>query len=140
LSVTPIPIAVDLRKRIKERLEAAQANGDIASAVVIRLADQEIQVRTDLLSKGFAKREEAQKELDKIRPDHKIRGLDGSVATEGFTDATYKKKEKAVQDLAKIDKALDKAVKEGDYEGLKKLGGDGKGGKPEEASTEDKAE
>lgn len=81
--------------------------------------EEELAERTSTLRKGFAKSREAKKELQKMNPDMKTRDLQGKVVEQWSNDA-WVKKQKAVEALTKLEKALNAALG-GKYEDLKKL-------------------
>jgi hypothetical protein len=104
----------------KEVESALATSAEVARA---RLKDfyveEELQERTTLLKKGFAKSRESKKELQKMKPDMKSRDLQGKLV-EAWSNEAWDKKQKAVEALTKLDKALTAAL-EGKYEDLKKL-------------------
>lgn len=97
---------------------------DAATVARGRLKDlyveEELQERTSTLKKGFTKVREAKKELQKMKPDQKSRDLQGKVVEQWSNDA-WDKKQKAVEALTKLEKALNAALEGKGYEDLKKL-------------------
>lgn len=104
--------------------EVESALSDAATVARSRLKDlyveEEIQERTQTLKKGFTKAREAKKELQKMKPDMKSRDLQGKVV-EQWSNEAWDKKQKAVEALTKLEKALNAALEGKGYEDLKKL-------------------
>lgn len=104
--------------------DVESALSDSAQVVRTRLKDfyveEELQERTNLVKKGFAKARESKKELQKMKPDMKSRDLQGKVVEQWSNDA-WDKKQKAVEALTKLEKALTAALEGKGYEDLKKL-------------------
>ena len=113
------PIAVELRKEVKAKVEQAHQNNEIRERVVNHLTEVEVDRRATLLQSALDKRDELYKELNKVKPDQVQCNADGQVVNEFFTKAQSKKRKDATDKLNKIDKAINKAVTEADYEGLK---------------------
>lgn len=55
------------------------------------------------------------KDLNKLRPDHKILDVDDKIIQEGYTTNRSEERKKLIQKLETGQKAYDKAIKEGDY-------------------------
>lgn len=106
--------------------DVESALSDCAQVARARLKDlyveEEIQERTGLLKKGFTKVRESKKELQKMKPDMKTRDLQGKVVEQWSNDA-WDKKQKAVEALTKLEKALTAALDGKGHEDLKKLTG-----------------
>lgn len=102
-------------------VESALSNS--AEVVRSRLKDlyveRELQERTSLLEKGLNKVREARNELKKMKPDMKHRDSQGQLV-ENWSNDAWDKKQKAVEALTKLEKAVDSALS-GKYEDLKKL-------------------
>jgi glucuronate isomerase len=120
---TSLPVAESLRSDIKTGVDKAQSEGAIRSRVVAKLTEEAVKERVEVLAKALAKREEKAKEIGNVRADHKLRDSGGKVITEAFTDAQFKKREKLNKELSKMDKVLNQAINEGNYEGARKLAG-----------------
>lgn len=116
------PEAIKLQDDIKESIKGKQENGEIRTRVVDALVEEEVVIRADLLTKALAKRKAQQKELDKIKPDHCTFNEDGSpFSTSSWSKAKLGERAKALKSLNKIDKAINAAVNNADYEGVKKF-------------------
>lgn len=122
-SSAPLPQAAALKVDIKTAIDSAQRDGSIRVRVINKLVETEISSRVDVLSKALAKREDKQKEIDGLKADHKLRDVTGKIVSEAFTDTQFKKREKLQKELAKMDKVINQAINEGNYEGAKKLAG-----------------
>ena len=136
--MSDVPAAVAIRIDVKGKVEEAQKAGTIRGRVVDQLVEEEISKRADLLAKVFAVREQTNRDLDKIRPDQVSYNDKGEKVSEFFSKAKFEERKKATERLGKIDKALDKALNEANYEELKKWasGGGDKGDKEEASSSE----
>lgn len=115
------PEAIKLQNDIKESIKGKQEKGEIRTRVVDALVEEEVTVRADLLTKVLAKRKAQQKELDKIKPDHCTFHGDGTAADLLWSKAKLKEKQEAEKKLNKIDKAINAAINDADYEGVKKF-------------------
>lgn len=115
------PEAVRLQDDIKNSIKDKQENGEIRARVVDTLVEEEIGIRADLLAKALAKRKAQQKELDKIKPDECNFNEDGSPANQHWSKAKLGERNKATKTLSKIDKAINAAINNADYEGVKKI-------------------
>lgn len=135
--MSDVPAAVAIRIDVKGKVEQAHTAGTIRSRVVDQLVEEEIGRRADLLAKVFAVREQTARDLDKLRPDQVFYNDKGEKVNETFSKAKFEERKKATEKLGKIDKALDKAINEANYEDLKKWAGGGdKGDKGEKEETE----
>jgi len=115
------PEAVQLDIDIRDGVKSRQDSGVIRKRVVEALVEEEVTTRADLLTKALAKRKAQQKELDKIKPDHCTFNEDGSPAQQHWSKAKLGERAKAAKALNKIDKAINAAVNNADYEGVKKI-------------------
>jgi len=113
------PIAVELRKEVKAKVEQAHQNNEIRERVVNHLTEVELERRATLLQSALDKRDEVYKELNKVRPDLVQYTEGGQVVNEFFSKEQSKKRKDATEKLNKIDRAIDKAVNDADYDGLK---------------------
>jgi len=95
------PEAIMLQNDVKEAIKGKQEIGAIREAL--------------------AKRKAQAKELDKIRPDQCTFNQDGSPANQHWSKSGLGERQKAEKTLAKIDKAINAAVQNADYEGLRKI-------------------
>lgn len=119
-------IKTDVAAKISESGPTVKEN------VINVLAEIEIKRRTDLLVSAFKKREEIEKELKKYKEDDVTYDLDLKPLTKGFTKAVAEKYQKQKGELTKLINAVEKAVKENQYDQLSNL----LGGKKEEAKAE----
>ena len=115
------PEAIMLQNDVKEAIKGKQEIGAIREKVVTALVEEEVNHRADLLAKALAKRKAQAKELDKIRPDQCTFNQDGSPANQHWSKSGLGERQKAEKTLAKIDKAINAAVQNADYEGLRKI-------------------
>jgi len=113
------PIAVELRKEVKAKVEQSHQNNEIRERVVNHLTEVEVERRATLLQSALDNRDEVYKELNKVRPDLVQYTEGGQVVNEFFSKEQSKKRKDATEKLNKIDKAIDKAVNDADYDGLK---------------------
>ncbi len=115
------PVAIELQNDVKTTIQSHEKSGTIRKRVVDTLVEEEVSYRADLLTKALAKRKAQAKELDKIKPDQCSFNVDGTLAFENWTKAKLTERQKSMKDLAKIDKAINTAVNNADYEGVKKI-------------------
>lgn len=104
-------------KEVENRLNSA--TNTVNERLLNFYVEEEVSSRAELVKKGFAKAREAKKELQKMKPDMKSRDKDGNLVENWSTDA-WDKKQKAVEALTKLEKALNTAMS-GKYEDLKKV-------------------
>jgi hypothetical protein len=104
--------------------EVETALGNATETVRGRLkelyVERELSDRVSLLEKAFAKVREARKELQKMKPDVKNKDLEGKVVELWSTEA-WDKKQKALEALAKLEKATEAAFEGKSFDELKKL-------------------
>lgn len=115
------PEAVALQEDVKEAVKSRQEGGVIRKRVVEALVEEEVSHRADLLTKALAKRKAQANELNKIRPDHCTFNEDGSPAAQQWSKAKLGERRKCLKVLAKLDKAINAAILNADYEGVKKI-------------------
>ncbi len=122
-NVQPVknPEAIKLQDDVKEAIKSEQSAGIIRKRVVEALVEEEVTNRADLLTQALAKRKAQSRELEKIRPDHCTFNEDGTLANRYWSKAKLDERAKAQKILSKIDKAINAAVQNADYEGLKKI-------------------
>ncbi len=116
------PVAVEIKNEVRTKVNAEQNNGAIRNRVIHALSEIEIKRRQEILTKALAKRDEVAKELEKMHPDIKHYDEDGQEAGKYFSAEKMKARKNLVKQLGKIDKAINRAVNDADYEGLKKIG------------------
>lgn len=117
----PLPVAVDIRKEVKGIVEETSKSGKVRELTVNRLADEEIDKRVKLLMSALSQRADLSKELDKIRPDNLNFDETGKKVAEYYSKEKSDARKKATEKLTKMDKAINKACNDGDYEDLKKF-------------------
>jgi len=115
------PEAVKLQIDVKESIQDQQKAGEIRKRVVESLVEEEVANRAELLAKALAKRKVQAKELDKIKPDNVGLNADGSIAHEHYSKSKHAERQKVEKSLAKTDKAIDAAINNADYEGVKNI-------------------
>ncbi len=133
-----VPVFAQLRDKIKDHVD--KSKDSLLDKVSSVLAEKEIERRTVLLISVFEKRKEAERALNKIKPDSILFDANGVKVSEGFTKAGMESLKKAKEALAKIDKAIEKAVNEANFEEAMKVK-DMKidGGKPDQPSGNSEA-
>ena len=115
------PVAIEMRKECKELVDQEQSNNGIRGRVVQQLAQKEIDRRTELLAKALSKREEKAKELAKLKPDMRGYAENGDEKMAYYSKDKQKQLESVRKELSKIDKAINRAMSDADYEGIKKF-------------------
>ena len=115
----PVPAYVALRSDVKTRIDSC--SDQVRQRVVEQLAEAEIQRRTILLATVLDKRKEAERAVYKIKPDLVSYNEAGAVTSTSYSKAKVDELKKAKELLAKIDKAIEKAINEADYEELAKV-------------------
>lgn len=112
---------------VKERL--ANSGPDVQTLVVGRLADREIEARTQLVLKAVEKIVAEEKALAKITAQPTGYTAEGTPVL-GFSPAQFQDKQKRAKLLDELNSALDEALSKSNFDKLKKLVGEEKGEKP----------
>lgn len=115
------PEALKLMDDVKAEVAGKEETGSIRKRVVEVLVEEEVSTRADLLTKALSKRKAQAMELNKIRPDQCTFNEDGSPAQQKWSKAKLGERDKVQKVLSKIDKVINAAVLNADYEGLKKI-------------------
>ena len=136
-TVTTHPAKI-LRDSVLETVE--KAGPQVRERVKNTLVEAELSKRADMILKGLNKRDEAQKAINKIKPDQIAYDADGKKTSETYSKAKVDELNKAKQQLASIDKALEEALSDTpNFDKLAKaVGGGGGGGEKKEG--EEKSE
>lgn len=121
-----IPVAERLRSEVAEQVKKGSTT--LFGAVITHFASEELDRRKNLLINGAKKLKELDIEVKKAsKPDAKTFDASGRVLTEAFTEASAKKLKEAREKFDKLNKAMEKAVNDADFEPLDKAlkgGGD----------------
>lgn len=105
----------DVKKQVKEGQKKP------VERLTEELVEAELITQQNLLREGFELRVSLKKQYNSIKPKQKlIRDIDGKKVVEKlFTEEDSQNQDKLEKRLGKLEKALDKAVEEGDYSELK---------------------
>lgn len=106
----PQPSALVLLSDVKELIDAS--GGAVRTAVVQAFVDEEKTKRVTALVAGLKAYRTAKSNLAKIKADNILFGGDGKVAQECWTKAKLEERKKALEQLAKIEKAVAFALKD----------------------------
>ncbi len=115
------PKAILIQRMCKEQVK--ENRDKVEMRVVDGLVEEEIAKRTLLLRKALDKRDDLQKEFNKIKPDQVSFSFDGDgqkKKSETWSPDQIAKQEKSLKAIAKLDKAIDKAITDADYSELQK--------------------
>lgn len=96
-------------------------NNIVYSNLVNSLVQKEIQERTELVGKAVESLKTKSRELNNCRADSKLLDQEGKVIQEGFTQEQLNKRKKMVDTINNIEKALEEAITNANYENLKKV-------------------
>lgn len=111
----------DLRVSITEKI--AEKSKGLRSRLVDTLADEEVNKRAEAMLKVFRKRDEASRELNKMKKPPVKYTADGKPQEQLFEKKEVEEIKKKQQELDKLDKALDLALGEKlDFSLVKQLG------------------
>lgn len=106
----------------KQVMESVNSSKDkILDAITNKFVQDELNRRTDLLTRLVTTTTTFRKEGAKIKPDLTTYNIDGSVASESWSKAQLDKKKKFEEKLAKADKAFERALNENDYNPIENL-------------------
>lgn len=109
--------AVKIRSDVSERVVKL----NIRDRVVSQLVEEEAGARTTLMSGVLVKRKELEKDLRKVKPDQVAYNEDGSEKDASYSKKAAEDRKKIVEQITRIDKALEKAIDKADYEDLKNI-------------------
>lgn len=113
--------AVKLQDEVKKAIGLLSRSGEIRKRVVDKLVEEEIVRLGILLAKALVKRKEQISIIDKIEPDQCGFDLNGDMVAQYWSKDKLQEKQKAIQKLAKIDKAIDLAIDAADYSRIKQV-------------------
>jgi len=100
------------------------SNGKVRSHLVDTIAGREITRRQEAVVKAYDLLQEKEKDLKKIKPDSVTYDVDRKPLTTGYSSAKLDERQKIVDAIEKIKKALEKAFAEKpDYQQLFSLNG-----------------
>lgn len=113
-SETPVVSASQtIGQKVAETI--SQAGPAVLAKVIDRLAAIEIDKRVSALENAVNAAVTTKRELQKIKPDNVQYDITGKAVVETYTKAKIEEKQKLEQKLAKIEKAVDKAINKGDF-------------------------
>lgn len=119
-----LPGAIDIRGAAKDKVKERAA--EVREKVINALVDAELDKRADTLKSALDKRDDLSKQLSKeSRPteEFEIRETDGKrerVKVSRMSKEQAKKVDDLQQSLDKLDRAIDKALNEHNYDDLNK--------------------
>jgi hypothetical protein len=90
----------------------------VADKVVEHLVNKELTRRSEAVIGGLSELDKLKGEFKKLKPDVNTFNEDGSAATSSWTKPKLEEKNKAEQKIAKLTKAIDKALNDNDYSDL----------------------
>lgn len=136
----------DVKQSIRKAVSAEVAESlggsgpTVRSRVVVALTEKKLSERADVLTKAVAKGQELERESNKIRPEDFF-ALDGTkIVGDRLTAEQNKKRRELGEKIAKLDKAVDTALRDGatqqEWDKLAALAG-GKDAKEAEQSAEE---
>lgn len=96
------------------------ATGDVRARLVTTLVQRELDSRVDVLDKALTKLKDAKKEFQKLKPDQVALSADGT-KSETYSEAKWKERAKAQEELAKLEKAVESALVDGSFDKLREL-------------------
>lgn len=124
-SQIPVPIrpnaAQSLQRDVKEEITQRINNDEVRSRVITQLADAEITQRAELLSKVIEMYEKTQSELKSLKPDVINYDEQGNVTTKSYSASQFEKRKVVADKISKMEKAIEKAIVERNFEMLKNL-------------------
>jgi hypothetical protein len=111
---------LSLRETVAQRIK--EVGPDVEQKVVDILVDRVLKERVNLITKGFDKLSQAERDLKKIKPDNVTYNEDGSVRDEGYSKSKVEERKKAKQRIEALRGALEKALStQPNFDKLKKL-------------------
>ena len=114
----PTPAAVQIK--LEARTSIASRAGEVRETIVRRLADAEIERRTEILSKKLGERDALDKQIKSVRA--KVVGVnEAGEEIKQFDPADFKARAKNVEKLAKLDRLIGNVIDEPTAETYQKL-------------------
>lgn len=113
------PVAVTILKETSEAIN--NASGEIRKRVIDHFAGQKIDERVDLLTRALKNRDDKWKEIQKMRPDQVQYDESGKEVNSFWSKEQSEKRKGLLKSLNKMDRAINRAVNDADYEGLRKF-------------------
>ncbi len=114
-------VSNEMLTNIRSRI--AESNKTIRGAVVDHYVTQELDNRTAFVIKGMDKLKEMSRELKKLKPDLEACDENGKVIRREYSPSRSKEIKEQKEKMAKLERALNKSIQEGDYDNLKKATG-----------------
>lgn len=115
----------ELCRAVKDLVKQKHDAGEVRQRIINELADELIAERVGWLRAALQKRDELAKKVNQVRPDLVGYDVDGKKVSETYSKSRLDELRKTKEELEKADRAIDKAVKDADYELVKKLIGKG---------------
>ncbi len=88
---------------------------EVANKVVDFFVKKEVDRRVTALTTAVTELEKLEKEALKVKPDQQSFDADGKVVAETFSKAKFEEKKKAGEKIAKLRKAIEKALNDNDF-------------------------
>lgn len=103
----------NINQEVAKRI--ASSGADITERVIAHLAEEEIKRRADKVVQTVVEINKLTKSLDKVQPDVVSYNEDGTVANKAWSKNKLEEKKKLTDKIAKLQKALDKALDQSDF-------------------------
>ena len=99
-------------KTLKDSVAEALAGSGQRTFEMVKthLVEEELKKRTDLILKGFAKKDELEREIRKVKPDQESFDVGGKKLTSTYSKAKVDELKKLADQLSKVESALEKAL------------------------------
>jgi hypothetical protein len=120
-SPKPVRTADELRRAVRRLVDEKHGAGEIRHRMIDELAEELVTDRIRLLKNALLKREEQSKKIKKIHPDNVIFDAEGKKISEAFTKQQLDQRKLAQEELDRLDRAIEQAINENDYERLSNL-------------------
>lgn len=108
--------SASILEQVADKLK--NSGSDVASGVVDTLVNEEVEKRKGLVLKAIGVLENKEKELKKIKPDLVALDGEGKTVSENWSKGQLDKRNKLQQSIDKLNKALNNALENNDYEQL----------------------
>jgi len=111
------------RKTVTEIVtqKLAASGPEVFDKIVAHLTEREVQKRVGQVIQVMTELDKLESQYLRMKPDQKIRAVDGSVVSEGFSEQVFQNREKLGKQIASLEEAIRDALQNTKFEKLEKV-------------------
>lgn len=117
----PAEFKTDILAVVAERV--GSSGPTVLERVIEIMTEEQLKKRVSTLLATMTMADNLVKDIRKIKPDHVLLTEEGSVVSSGYSKQKLEELNKLKAKLAKVEKAINKALETGDYGDINNLGG-----------------